>query len=155
MDVINIEVMLLGWSESHNGGAKIVLQLADPDDLDRFRAMTVAKGKVAGQRLGAAFVEIGDDERPTQREPIGPLCRLAAQWCKSAEFQAWLKLQEPSQWGAWHRPGQSDEDAAARVVRGLCGVESRRALDTDPNAGRTFHAMIREPFMAYLGHRGE
>jgi len=164
MDVINIEVMLLGWSESHNGGAKVVLQLASPDDLEPFKRMTVAKGKVAGQRLALAIVEIGDDEKPVQTQPVGPLCRLAAQWCKDAEFQRWLwdahdgtvdaVINAMPAAPAAEFGDATTTDVAARVVRMLCGVQSRRELDTNPNAGRSFHKLIREPYHHYL-HEGE
>ena len=60
------EVQLAGWSESHNGGCKVTFWLAQPSDLDAFRAMTVRKGNTAGQRLACALVEIGDDEQPVQ-----------------------------------------------------------------------------------------
>jgi hypothetical protein len=71
--VFHGEVMLAGWSESHNGGAKVTFWLSDPSELDAFRAMTVAKGKTAGQRLGCALVEIGDDDKPVQpAKPVQP-----------------------------------------------------------------------------------
>lgn len=58
------EVMLLDWSETAKGGAKIVLQLDGPDALEPFRTMTLAKRGIAGQRLMAVLVEIGEDEKP-------------------------------------------------------------------------------------------
>lgn len=58
------EVMLLDWSETAKGGAKIVLQLDGPESLEPFRTMTLAKRGVAGQRLMAVMVEVGDDDRP-------------------------------------------------------------------------------------------
>ncbi len=61
---IHGEAMLMSWSETHSGGAKITLLLADPEDLEPFKAMTIKKGKVAGQRLMYALVEIGHDEKP-------------------------------------------------------------------------------------------
>jgi hypothetical protein len=63
------EFQLAGWSESHNGGCKVTFWLADPSELDAFRAMTVRKGQQAGHRLAAVLVEIGDDEQPVQPEP--------------------------------------------------------------------------------------
>jgi hypothetical protein len=38
-------------------------------------------------------------------------------------------------------------------VRDVCGVTSRRELDTNPTAGRSFHKLIREPFQAWLEER--
>ena len=56
------EVMLLGWKETHSGGAQVAFLLSDPEELEAFKRMTVAKGKVAGQRLACVLVEIHDDE---------------------------------------------------------------------------------------------
>ena len=149
---INIEAMLLNWSETANGGAKIVLQLADPGDLEMFKLMTLAKGGRAGQRLGCAFVEIGDDEKPVEpRKPgAGPLAQLAGRWCEDKQFQTWLANTFAAMWNATQTPPFESEAAAANVVRALCGVASRRELDTNPNAGRTFHKLIREPFHSWL-----
>jgi len=180
MSAINIEAMLLNWSETANGGAKIVLQLADPDDLEPFRRMTLAKGKRAGQRLGCAFVEIGDDEKPVERRifadgssefarrasegmekataPLrrgaGPLAQLAGRWCAHKQFQTWVSISFPSICNRLDSLGGvagSADDYTAAVVRQVCGVASRAELDTDPNAGRSFHKLIREPYHAWLG----
>lgn len=61
---IESELMLAGWSESHSGGCKVTFWVQDSESLEPFKAMTVAKGKTAGQRLMAVFVEIGYDELP-------------------------------------------------------------------------------------------
>jgi hypothetical protein len=154
MSAINIEAMLLSWAETSNGGAKIVLQLADADDLEPFKRMTLAKGKQAGQRLGCAFVEIGDDEKPVERRKhgAGPLAQLAGRWCEDVAFQHWLEDAVPTVWAVHWDPARLDE-TAARVVRMMCGVASRSELDTNPTAGRTFHKLIREPFSEWLGAR--
>lgn len=67
------ELMLLSWRETHNGGASVTFQLADADDLHAFKRMTLKKGKVAGQRLAAVLVEIGDDEQPKTAERVPPV----------------------------------------------------------------------------------
>ena len=64
------ELWLLGWRESHSGGATVTFQLSDPSELDAFRRMTVSKGKVAGQRLACVLVEIQDDETAARPTPI-------------------------------------------------------------------------------------
>jgi hypothetical protein len=155
MGHINIEVMLLSWAETSNGGAKIVLQLADADDLERFKLMTLAKGKRAGQRLAAVFVEIGDDERPVphRKSGAGPLAQLAGRWCEDERFQGWLfeRFHEAVTETAPENCDSFDGAAlAAMVLRHVCGVSSRAELDTNPNAGRSFHKLIREPYHAWL-----
>jgi len=159
MNPINIEVMLLAWAETHNGGAKIVLQLADPADLEPFKAMTVKHGKVAGQRLACAFVQIGDDEKPVAAEHAkgGALAQLAGRWCQDERFHEWLQLEFPTVWADADKayplkPGP--ETLAARVVRDICCVASRAELDHNPAAAFEFHTRIREPFAQWLVTHG-
>ena len=140
------EVMLAGWSETHNGGAKVTFWLADEGDLAAFKAMTVAKGKTAGQRLAIVAVEIGDDEQPVspQAEPISPqankakggeLARLAGQLCQSPDFLRFI--------------GMESEEVAADHIRDVCEVGSRADLDHDVTAAARFHEQIRKPFLAW------
>lgn len=150
------EVMLAGWSESHTGGAKVTFFLSDPSELEAFRNMTVAKGKVAGQRLLLVAVEIGDDEQPIQqgaKPGKGPgLTRLAAMWCDHEAFQRWAKTTFPHSWAAaeastaFGRPAE----IAADVVRTVCAVKSRAEIDINPAAQRLFHDRIRLPYSATL-----
>lgn len=141
------EVQLLGWSESHSTGAKIVLQLADADDLEAFKLMTVAKGKVAGQRLAIVAVEIGDDEQPVTPPNSGgikpkgeKLAWLAIQLCKNPKF--------------WDFAGVSNELNAREWLLTMCGsINSRSDLDTDEEAAGLFHANVRKPFRDWMESR--
>jgi hypothetical protein len=150
---INAEVMLLSWSESSQGGARIVLQLADVDDLEPFKALTLAKGKgksqVAGQRLMAAFAHINEQE---QAEPVkgGELSKLAGKWCERLDFQSWAA----EQWPAYYEETDALDEVSnriAQVVRRLCGVRSRRELDHRQPSATVFNELIRKPFMAHIG----
>lgn len=132
--------MLAGWSETHNGGAKVTFWLQDADDLEAFKAMTVAKGKTAGQRLAMVMVEIGDDEQPVQRQEKpkgGELARLAGQLCQNPDFL---------EYGNY----ESAEEAAADI-RFACQIESRAELDHNPAAAEIFHEQYRKPFIAWKG----
>jgi len=165
------ELMLAGWAETHNGGAKVTFWLPDTADLDTFRGLTVKKGNTAGQRFAAVLVEIGDDEQPKQNpaavpttsaEPSipsegsgapsvgppkgGPLARLAGQWCADETFRRWLV----DEFGVICE----DEARAAEVVREACIIKSRAELDSTPTAAVLFNDLFREPYMAYLKARG-
>ena len=61
------EVQLASWSETHNGGCKVVLWLPDPEALEPFKALTLRKGGQAGQIMLAAFV--GVDEGAQEAQP--------------------------------------------------------------------------------------
>ena len=161
--VFQDEVMLAGWSESHNGGAKVTFWLSDPSALDAFRAMTVAKGKTAGQRLACVLVEIGDDEKPVNADvgiPIaqenqqlaaekpkgGPLAKLAGMWCEMPLFWDFLLWK--------HEYTVSNEPDAAKTVYELCGITSRAELDHNEQAAQKFKSLIRGPFQKYMLARG-
>lgn len=142
--------MLAGWSETHNGGAKLTFWLPDASELDAFRTLTVRKGHTAGQRFMAVLVQIGDDELPvrpeaalvpTQKAPLGRLALLAVQFCQHTEFRQWA--------GQWFDAGALSEDQAADLIRKTCNIVSRRELDTAPYAAEIFHEQFRKPFNAY------
>lgn len=147
------DVMLAGWSETHNGGAKVTFWLRAPEDLDVFRGLTVAKGKVAGQRLAMVLVEIDDDEQPKEsapkkfEPPVGPLCMLAVRWCQSPQFRRWC-------WegyvGGDPELGDTTEIGARRLILDECAIASRKELDTNAEAAAVFNDKFREPFMAWL-----
>lgn len=129
------EVMLAGWSQTHNGGAKVTFWLQDDTDLEAFKAMTVAKGKTAGQRLALVAVEIGDDEQPKAQpeQRGGELAKLAGMFCQSTAF--------------WEFCRADDADEARDWILGVCGIQSRRDLDHNPVAAQLFHDRVRKPYM--------
>lgn len=129
------EVMLAGWSQTHNGGAKVTFWLQDDTDLEAFKAMTVAKGKTAGQRLALVAVEIGDDEQPKVQpeQKGGELAKLAGMFCQSTAF--------------WEFCRADDADEARDWILGVCGIQSRRDLDHNPKAAQLFHDRVRKPYM--------
>lgn len=80
------ELMLAGWSETSNGGAKVTFILPDPSELEPFKRMTLAKKGQAGQRFAAVLVEIGDDERPVEQPKSQLWSQKAALLCKDPSF---------------------------------------------------------------------
>lgn len=158
---IQVETMLLGWQRSHSGGSKIVLQVPD-EDLVHFEKMTVRKGKIAGQRLMAVFVEVGPDEQPVQqpatleqakaeapkeKHPLGALSKWAVMRCQDASFRDWVREQFPDE---WHTAGGDREIPAEEVTKGvicgMCGITSRKELDTSETARAIFDELFRHPY---------
>lgn len=142
------EVMLAGWSETHNGGAKVTFWLADEGDLAAFKSMTVAKGKTAGQRLAIVAVEIGDDEQPVVRDaaisasekPKGEkLSWLAVQLCQNVDFLEFISA--------------GNERIARDWICQQCGIFSRGDLDRDELAADRFHQLVRKPFRDWMESR--
>lgn len=163
---IHGECMMLAWGESHSRGATVTLLLSDPSDLEPFKRLTLAKGKIAGQRLMYALAEIGEDELP-KNIPIrlsdlpeselkdedvqealkggglkgGPLCKLSAILSNDPKFWAWVASTEYG--------GIGSADDAASYIRSVCKINSRRELDHNPVAAYRFHERIRLPYLAY------
>lgn len=165
LPTIQVETMLLGWQRSHNGGSKIILQIPD-EELVHFEKMTVKKGKVAGQRLAAVFVEIGPDEKPVQQpatleqakdeapkpekehHPLGALSKWAVMRCQDPAFQAWVREAFNGEWiiAAEDQLIKDDEGKAKAVILSVCGIQSRKELDTDERAAREFNDWFRRPY---------
>lgn len=139
MNTHNVELMLLGWTQTHNGGSKLTFQVSD-DDLDQFRGMTVKKGNTAGQRFMAALVEIGPDEQPVpveEKQPLGSRAFLAVKWCKDQRFRDWVAK----------RYGIDDPRDAILTI---CRIGSRRELDENPDAWAAFDDRFRKPYNEHL-----
>lgn len=148
------EVQFRRYSDTSTQGAQIVLALPDREALQSFIGLE-------GKRFMAVLVQIGDDEQPVAgnpvttnagipasgkpRQPLGDLCWRAVQWCKEPEFIDFLNRQEPGI--------DSEHDASAYIKR-VCGVQSRKELDTNPEARILFNARIRGPYHKHLMARG-
>jgi hypothetical protein len=159
LDAIKGEAMLLDWSETAKGGAKIVLALPSAADLEPFRMLTLAKRGVAGQRMAYAMVLIGDDEQPEAlpapaKVKGGALAKLAGIWCGEPAFQAWCREAFLCEWATAVDSGVVGEsELAAEVMRKRCFVDSRAELDHSALAKAFFDDQFRRPYTAWL--RGE
>ncbi len=79
------------------------------------------------------------------------LCGLAVQWCGDDHFCAWLSLTNPSEWAeAVAECGKKarDDELAKYVICSICEVDSRKLLDTEPDAGDVFRHRILDPYSA-------
>lgn len=159
VDTIQFEAMLLGWSETHNGGAKITLQLADIGDLEPFKRMTIKKGKIAGQLLTCVVVETDGNGDPVPQDAPEPkrgrhgkfpdgLCGLAVRWCEDPDFFRWLRAEFPNIAKNTLPPN------AAVLLKSVCGISSRKELDADTPGRATFIKYIKEPYAASRKGRG-
>ena len=149
------EIQLAGWSESHTSGCKVTFWLSSPDELEAFRALTVRKGNTAGHRFMAALVEIGDDERPVEPELInrkspraqmGDACYRTVMWCQEPTFWDFLNSHPPF----FSNVAVTNKEEAAETVRFICCVDSRKELDTNNEANKAWHRLIRQPYSEYL-----
>jgi hypothetical protein len=147
MRKIHAEVQLLNWSETATGGSKVVLQV---DDLDPWRLLQRKEGKTAGTRFMAVFVEIGDDEQPVQEEPAtinnaqGPLCQWAVMRSREPAFQQFMEQFD----GSACAESMPTEEMCKQLVLQVCGISSRKELDSNPIAARIFRERIMLPWAA-------
>lgn len=150
------EAQLAGWSDTHNGGAKITFWLPSADDLDKFRALTVRKGNTAGHLVMLAVVEhdgegtpIPPPEPTKQHEPQksharatktnGPYCIEAIDLCRTQLFWKWAE-------GEAGVPVRNEEQAK-QFILSILGIGSRKDIDGDAGIVDTFINDIRIPFM--------
>jgi hypothetical protein len=140
------EVMLAGWQETHNGGAKVTFWLPSSEDLEPFRMATVRKGKTAGQRYMCVLVEIGDDEKP-MRHPSNDAHLLLT----GDDFLAYAKAHatRAGMRDAW------DGAAAKEWAKYVIGCESLSQLDKDPALLARYHELVLKPFQRWNGTGGE
>jgi hypothetical protein len=86
-----------------------------------------------GTRFLLTLVEIGDDEMPVEHKKMD-----RDKWrALGATAQAGIRCKQPLFW-VWlseeKRIACGDEEDAAKIVRKICGVETRRDLDKVGNA---------------------
>ena len=162
VSAFGFEGMLLRWANSSTGGPQITIQLQSEEDLVPFQNMTLAKGKQAGQRLMIGVSLIGDQETAvpvevTEKERAGAKAHstsrfpdgftgLAVKWCIDEQFQAWLWDQFPAD----RVEELTREEWCKMMICDLCGVDSRKLLDTDPDARILFNDIFRAPYMEFL-----
>ena len=156
-----VEFFLLGWVKSHKGN-KVTFEIGD-ELVEYFERATVKNGKYAGQRYVGGLVEVGADEQPvpatnvSQATPTsapvhkshfpGGLTGLAVRWCADKHFQEWLAFTF-REWAAIveQAPHMTAEGAAKAVLCKLCGIASRKELDSNPTAASVFNHKIRGPY---------
>lgn len=121
-----------------DGSLRITLEFEPAHAKDAY-ALFGARGTplaVAALQVGYAAAKEPDKPKP------GPLCVLAARWCKEPKFWDWQRTQTEIR-------TITDEDTSASALRAWAGIESRTALDSPP-ISEWFEKAVRQPYMAYL-----
>ena len=123
------EVQFRRYSDSSTQGPQVVFGLTDRDELQQFVGME-------GKRFMAVLVQIGDDEQPVERERVGAWCYQAVRWCSEKAFQQFLQV-------------DNAEDAKLAICE-ICGIESRKELDTNKAAQAAWIESIAHPYQRYM-----
>lgn len=107
-----IELWLLGWSQSHNGGCKVTFQITE-ETLELFRNATVKAGKHAGQRYAALLVQLDENDKPVPKEPAKKADAPATKSRQTPAITATSEQKESAKEPAKHHP---------HFPAGLCGL---------------------------------
>ena len=97
-----------------------------------------------GTPMALAALKVASGEPQPEAPKGGTLAQWVAMRCQESAFQRWLVTSFPFQ--AAHAVGDTDAKRAASIVRAVCGIESRKELDSDKFAATRLHALIREPY---------
>lgn len=105
------------------------------------RAMAILGGvSKADKEVWVAIARL-DPRRAQQQNPAKAdepekedLTRQAAIFCGDTMFQAYLR--------SLGHPTVKDSETAAAIVREMCGIESRRELNTDDDAARAWRIIV-------------
>jgi len=148
------EVQFAAYSDSSRGGPRITLRLDDRDKLQSFVGQE-------SKRYAMVLVELGADEQPVPQpaQPsqsksqewakLGPLCRWAVERCGEEQFRDWVRMEFGSA-----MDGDLTAAQCGDVLKGLCGVESRKDLDTDKAAGALFREVVMQRYAWWLKTEG-
>lgn len=150
------EVRFKSYADSSSSGARVTFTLDDRDHLAKFVGLE-------GKRYMLAIVEIGDDEQPAQhpepaKQPIGALCQWAVSRCKEEIFFTFIRNKyDLHMGGAGHGwgdllPNCMSQEAFCKhaiIVLSDCRGNSRKELDTNPEAAQRFKDLIMQPYQRY------
>lgn len=134
-----VEAQLKDYGESANAGCWVSFRVPEPEDLEPFRGQDRSgRNARTGKRYTLMLIELNDQEEHMQADnpEMKPrkLSQIAGALCNDPNFRAWAaeKYGDP----------MPDAEAAAGMVRAMCGIESRRELDADEGAATVFRAMM-------------
>jgi hypothetical protein len=135
-----VEVQLKDWGEGANPGPWVAFRLPEPEELEPFRGQDRSgRNARTGKRYTLMLIALTDQDEPERRmddETPRPrkLSQIAGGLCHDPKFRAWCEF-------AYGEPCP-DEEAAANLIREVCGVESRSFLDSNPDAAALFRELL-------------
>lgn len=140
-----IEASSAGVKDMADGSLRITFEFEPRHAAEAF-ALFGPRGRavaVAALKDGAAAAP--DIAHPIsekkEREQLGDLCYRAVMWCSDPEFQRWLL--------STRRLPVANAADAAQVIKEVCGVETRKHLDTIAEAGEIFRKEFVGPWQKH------
>lgn len=146
-----VECQLKDFGESANAGCWVSFRLPSPEDLELYRGQDRSgRNARTGKRYTLMLIAINDDEEHMHAEQPGDrprkLSSIAGALCNDQNFRVWAAR-------TYGNPFP-DADAAAQLIRDLCGVESRAHLDSNAEAANLFREILKDYDGAKAGNPG-
>lgn len=133
-----VEAQLKDYGESANAGCWVSFRLPTPEDLEIYRGQDRSgRNARTGKRYTLMLIELNDQEEHVQTDETPKprkLSQIAGAMCNDPNFRAWAA----SKYG----DEIPNADAAAEMVRAMCGIDSRRDLDTNDGAATVFREIM-------------
>lgn len=133
-----VEAQLKDYGESANAGCWVSFRVPSPEDLEPFRGQDRSgRNARTGKRYTLMLIEINDQEEHMQADETPKprkLSSIAGALCNDEGFRAWAERT--------YGDACPDAEAAAQLIRSVCGIESRARLDTNPEAARVFRELL-------------
>lgn len=132
-----------------DGTLRITFDVEPSQAQDAFRLFAAPGTQVAIVALkDGSFLEQPEAEIPVSvpvsRAHMGDCCYRTVMWCQDKTFWAFLSHAFPS------ADTVNNASEAGELVKFICAVDSRKELDTDSEANKAWHRLIREPYRLYL-----
>lgn len=93
-----------------------------------------------GTRYQCAIVELSDENEPVKRvasREADAVVQQAGMLCRSNRFQSWILEFTGATGDDANEWGDNDEEFAARLLRQVCNINSRKELRNNPEAQKT------------------
>lgn len=144
-----IEATTAGFKDMADGTVRFFFDV-EPRHADDALRLFRERGRSAAL---AALVHAHEQPAPepeAEKPKGGERARWVAMRCKEPNFQQWL-FDKFTEYQDSFAGAATDDDAAASIVRAVCGIESRAELDSDKYAPHRFDVLIRKAWQEHCG----
>lgn len=145
--MLNVEVMLKGWTESATGGQQFSLWLDNEASLHPFAGYRARKRDEPGEMFRIYLIEIQDDETPAPQEgkiKTRTMSQQAHLLVTGSMFVRFLKETKPNM-ADW------TPDLARLYVKQRLEIESMSLLDKIPAKAQEYRERFVVPFERWQG----
>lgn len=140
-----LEAASAGVKDMADGSLRITIEFSPVHAKEAYALFGARGTPLAITALKTGYAAAGGALQPP-KEKLGALCVLAVQWCKDPQFWDFLNFANVSRTSDI----VGNDQEAKELVCFLCGIDSRKELDSNERAAAYFDRAFRKPYMAYL-----